>query len=267
MNTQFHETQGRYRARRGGRRSRRRGTGIMRSLLSLDPVQTWTNAYSSNQASGVNQASTYGVGLYTTQMTGDTDLQSICTDAGYNIGTTTDLTAKLMIKSAVMDVQFMNTGSSPIIVDVYDVVQRKDPHTTGNVGTQFNTYFNYQTAITAESANDIAVSLFENPVFCQFYKILHKTEVLLGNGEVITRQMKLTRPRLIKTEIVSAYPSAYPRINRFWVFSWHGLPNATANSGSAGILATTVTISVQKVYHWQYIPSSQTRARQHNAGD
>jgi len=268
MNTQYHETQGRFRASNRGRRRHRQGVSVLRGLLSLDPVQTYTNSYSVNGTTAANQIAVYGNGLYTTQMTGDTDLSSIFTDAGYGIGTATNLTAKLFIKSAIMDIQVTNTGSAPIILDIYEMYQRRDVATTNNIGSQWSTFFNYQTAITAENAYDIAVTPFENPVFLEYYKILNKQETLMGAGEVITRQMKLTRPRIVEGSVVGRYSGAYPRANRFWLFVWQGIPNATAGSMStAGVSSTTLTFSVQKVYHWQYVPSMQELARQHNAGD
>lgn len=270
INTRYQPVQGRFFSRRRGRGRARRSNGfrhrVLSSLLSLDPVQVYTLKNSSNQTSGVNTMSVFGVGLYGCQQTDQPDLYNIFTDAGFGLGTATNQTAKMLIKSAILDVEITNTGSNNILLDIYEVYQRQDPDATSNTGSQFQTMFGDLTTITAAAYNDVSNSLFENSVFCEYYKILSKNEIIIAAGDVVSRQMKLTRPQVVEGEVVANTQGFYPRKNRLFIFSWHGAPHPTEGpSTTPAIGSTTITISWQKVYHYQMVPSAVQLAKIHNA--
>jgi len=79
--TQYHDVSSRYHARRRGRGAGRRSRGfthrVLRSLLSLDPIQTTTFKASNNGSSTANLMALYGVGLYHTNQTDMPDLVNV----------------------------------------------------------------------------------------------------------------------------------------------------------------------------------------------
>jgi len=257
--------QSRGRASSGSRRYRRFRYRVMNALLNEQPLQIYTTKKSQQFTSAVDQQSFWGVGLYQTSYTGQTDLLSIATDAGITTGTAAQQGMRVIIKGAVLDVELKNNGSSDIIMDVYELLNVKDVNTTNAIDTQWSTFYAQQGTITAASAVDPAVSVFENGAFCQHYKVLRKREVLLPAGEIITMQMRLSKDRRIQVDSILNYTNAIPKLAKYYWFMWHGPPDPTAGGGGTPALAaTSVTISYQKSYKYGVPPTPKAQPQVHN---
>nr|WAE42524.1 MAG: capsid protein [Cressdnaviricota sp.] len=262
-----HDQSSRFRGRRGRGHGRARSFGrrVTGALIRDEPLQIYTVKTSLNLTSSLNAMDVFGVGLYTTQQTDQNDLQQVFIDAALPIATTANLSSRLFFRSACLDVQIKNTGSTEIIMDCYVMYQRKDVATSNDVGTQWTNFFGDLTAISYSGALDVSNSVFENPVFCEYYKVLSKTEVLILPGEIVTRQMRDGKTRFIQAQQVKSFLGAYPKINKFMFFMWHGPPDPTAGTGStAGIAPTTVTFSYQKAYKYAFPPTPKSIAQIHN---
>lgn len=252
--------------RRPSRRYRRFVRRVQTVVNNDAPIQTWTKKLSANGTSAVDKMAYYGVGLYTSQQSDMPDLSNIFTDAGLPIATATNLTSRLNIKSAVLDVEIKNTGSVEMIFDIYEVLNMKDVSTTDPIATQYDSFFGKLTTLTAKDSADVCNSLFENPVFCQHYKILNKRSVLVLPSEIITMQMRIAKDRVIQAQEVADNPGSIPKKGRFFFFMWHGAPDPTAGGPTTpGIASTNMTISWQKVYKYALAPNPRQVAQMHNA--
>lgn len=251
----------------GGRRRRGRGRGVrrfryrvMNTLLSQEPLQVWTNAQSFSLSSAVNRTGIFGCGLFTTNLSGQTDLASLFTDAGLDTSVSTNDGSRLYIKSACMDVELKNTSSLEVILDVYVVIPQKTVPNQNDIATQFDNTFQKMTGSTgtggATPSNAAPVSLFENPVFCQYYKIISKREMIILPGEITTMQMRFGKDRMIEAQQVINNPNSIPRLAKFYIFSFHGPPDPTAGPSSTPALAgSSMVLSFQKVYKYAVAPT------------
>lgn len=258
-----HDQRTTYVARRGRGRGRRRRYGyrIQNALLRMEPLQTYTTKESVNATSNVNQNGMFGVGLFTTSMVDQPDLENISTDAG----TSTSNTSRFWIKSACLDVEFKNTGSNEIIMDVYTLLLRQDTDATANMYSQFQTYFNMQGTITGKDFVDVANTVFQNPEFCKYYKVLSKREIQLQSGSIAALQMRRGKDLYVPVSSITTNNTGIPGVTKFFFFMWHGPPDATAGTeGAAAVGATTVTFSYQKSYTYGLVPGARTTSQIHN---
>lgn len=259
--TRQHDQRGTYRSRRGGRRRGRAGYSIQNALCRMEPLQTWTTKTSVNATSNVDQNGMYGIGLFTTNMADQPDLASISSDAG----TSASETSRYWIKSACLDVELKNTGDAEIIMDVYTLLLRKDTELTQNMYSLFTTFFNQQTTLVAKNFIDVANTVFQNPMFCKYFKVLSKREVMILPGEISALQMRRGKDKFVPTEQISKNQTGLPGTCKFFFFMWHGPPDPTAGTlGAPAVAATTVTFSSQKSYTYALVPGTRNTIQIHN---
>lgn len=243
------------------RRSGRLNYRVMNILYNQQPLRTYTIADAVNQTSAVNLQSYYGIGLFTTQQVDQNDLFQVFGDAGLPLATATERTGKVTIKSACLDVEIKNTGVETIIMDIYEILNVRDVATTNDIGSQWNTFFNQQTAgagLSTKNPSNPAVSVFENPAFCQHYKVLSKREVMIQGDQIISLQMRYGKDRVIHGNQVINQLGAIPKLAKFYFFMWHGPPDpaaTTSPSAQPGLLATSLTFAFQKSYKYGVSPS------------
>lgn len=253
--------------RSGGRR--RRGSGFIRrvqwAIASNQAPRVLTLKKSVNLNCALNKTTAYGVGLYTTAQNDQPDLTTIFTDAGFPVATAINAGCRLVIKSAVLTCEMKNTGSVQLVVDLYTLLNKKDVAQTADMFTQFQTMFVKQETITSASFEDAAVSVFENPVFCQHYKILQKREILIDPGEIATVAMKVSKDRIISAQTVNDYVGSVPKVGKFYFIHFHGAPDPTADAGAPGLAAGTLTVSWQKVYRYCLLPNTKLLPGTHQA--
>lgn len=262
-----HDQRGVY-SSRSGRRGRGRGSysrfryRVMNTLLNEQPMQIYTTKGAANLSTTVNNMGYYGIGLYQTTYFGQNDLFNIFADAGINLALAPQKNMRVLVKGCVLDVEIKNNGTADIIMDVYELQNRKDVATTDTYTQQWGTFYAQQGTITAASPSDPSNSVFENGAFCQHYKVLSKREVLLPAGELITMQMRLSRDRRISGTSVLDYINAIPKLSRLYFFMWHGPPEANVSSPQIG--TSDLTVTWQKVYKYGVPPTPKAQPQVHN---
>lgn len=262
-----HDQRATYRSRGGrrsrrGRRRRRFRYNVLNTLMNEQPLQIFTRKRVENLTSGNDAQGFYGVGIFQTRYDFERDLFEIFGDAGFNLADDTKRGARINIKSVCLDVEIKNNGDTDIIMDVYELLNRKDIDTTATYASQFSDLFDNQTTITAASVTDPAVSVFENANFCQHYKVLSKREVLIPQGDIITMQMRSSKDRRIQGEAVMRYLNALPKVSRCYFFMWHGPPEP--NGTSPRLASTSLTIAWQKSYKYGLAPTPKQNPGIHN---
>lgn len=246
---------------RGGRRSRGRRfrNRVASALNAMQPTQVWTQDYAISGASGVDLQQVYAIGLYQTNATLYDDLNQVFIRGGLDPATAANRSGRICIKNAVLDVELKNTGTETMIMDIYEIQCIRDPNTNADINAQFQTFFNETTLAGTRAWNNVSVSAFENPVFLRYYKILNKREVLLPADEIMTMQMRLPKSRIINADRVARMPNCIPKLAKFYLFMWHGPPDPNAGgAGVPGCLATSVTFTFQKAYHYAIMPGRTT---------
>lgn len=250
------------RRRRGSRAGRRFRYRVLQTVNANQPLSVYTVTGSARGNTLANEQSFYGVGLYTTQMSGMNDIQNLMTDAGINLATAAQVSSSVIIKSACLDVQIRNNGSVDAIVDIYEVLNVRDTNSTATIASLFTTYFGQMTTITASSEKNPAVSVFENPQFCRHFKVLKKTETTVPAGDVITMQMRNGKDKKITASTANDYQGCIPKLSKFYFFMWHGIPEWTGTASQ--LAATDMVFSYQKSYKYA-LNSGRTTAQVHNA--
>jgi len=266
LTTNQRDTSNRYVARRrsGGSRSARNFRyRVMQTVNADQPLSVYAYSKSVNLNSAVNVKHLYGVGLFTTQMIDQTDLKDLLLDAGIDIAAAApnpQLSNRVIVKSACLDIQLTNRGAKDALVDIYEVMAVRDIQSTETISSSFQTFFAQTTTITAKDWQSPAVSLFENPVFCRHFKILSKKETQIPPGDLITLQMRYGKDRSISPNTVISYPNSIPKLARFYIFVHQGIPED--NAGTARLSVSNLTISFQKAYKYS-VMSGRTTAQIH----
>lgn len=264
-NTFQHDSQMRYRKKRMPPRKRKawkRFTKKVRHVeLQAQPLQIYTKEGVANLTSAANQAQVYSRICGGTTVFGNDEIQQIFQSC-YNLGTVAACAPyKIYVKSICMDIQMTNTGSYPIIVDVYTIQCRsKYPYAT-DPAAHFVAAIGEVAAPSGGgsiSSSKTAVTLFDAPNFCSYWKVLSKKEFIIGSNNSVTLQLRQPANRHIEGKELAASLQTMVGYKAF-LFSWHGQPSNRGSSGSAQFDPTTVTFGYQTVVHYAVPPSSTTK--------
>lgn len=254
INTTQNDARTRYRYRRQPKYKRRqyvRKVRLFDHLMSKrQPLQTLTVKKTQNATSAVDTQITFGVELFNTQVpTPENDLQQMFYDA-YGVASLATIDQKkLIVKSAVLDIQMTNAGTQGVVIDVYRIRLRNVWNTTDNLFTLWSTTFNDQNTISTKSATDPAVTPFQNPSFCKFFKVMDKREILLGAGLTTTFQLRRPGNRWIQGRRVANEPHGLRGLCEGFLFQCRGMP--VTNAGPLyQLAAVNVTWSYQKTYNY-----------------
>lgn len=269
VNSYQHDSRTRYRYRRQPRRKRRayvRKVRLFDHLMSKrQPLQTYTVKKTQSGTSAVDNQISFGVLLYSTQIGGsENDLQQMFYDA-YAVASLANIDQKkLIIKSGVLDVQLTNNGSQGMVIDVYRIRCRNVWNANDSMYTMWNTTFNDQTAITSKSASDPAVTPFQNPSFCKYYKVLDKREILLSAGNTTTFQLRMPRNVWVSGRRVANEPQALRGVAQGFLFQARGMP--VQNAGPVyQLAATNIVWSYQKTYNYALPVGAEASEQIHDA--
>lgn len=176
--------------------------------------------------------------------------------SGLTVGSCDDY--NLFVKNICMDLQFRNTGSTLIIFDFHSLMCRKVLNTADRIDAQFSASLaetNTQAGFS-RSATNPGYSIFQNPLFLQYWKVLRKWQVQLGPGEVTTLQVRINPNRMIRGKTIETHLQSIPKLTRAIFWSTKGAPADIAGvaNTSAGSYAWSSQITV--VYQ---LPPSSTR--------
>lgn len=254
----------RYVRKRMPRRKRKRWTRFTKKVrhveLQAQPLQIYTTQGVNNSTTAKNQGQVASRILGGTTSSGNDEIYQIFQGA-YNIANVAACAPyKIFVKSMVMDYQISNTGSYPVIFDVYTLMCRQTFTTAQDIGAQW-------LAAIAEvqspagggsmSTTTTAITPFDAPNFCSYWKVLKKTEYIIGSNQVITLQLRNAANRHVEGKELATAPQCL-RGSKAFLITWHGAPD-NRDAGNAQFAPTTVTLGYQTVVHYAVPPSSTTK--------
>lgn len=264
-NTFQNDAQMRYRKKRMPKRKRRRWVRFVKRVrhvdLAMQPLQIYTKEGTVNLTSAANQGQVWSRMLGGMTVANNDEILQVFKSA-YNLSTEASCAPyKIYLKSICMDVQMTNTGSYPIIVDMYTLVCRKTWDTAEDIGASFvNALGEIQAPAGGGSltSSKTALTLFDAPNFCEFWRIQSKKEFIIGGSNTITVQLRNPANRYFDGKEIISNAQAKPGFTKAFFFMWHGQPSNRGAAGASQFDATTVTFGYQTVVHYAVPPGSKT---------
>lgn len=243
------------------RRTRRFISRVNNVISNAQPLQIYTTRTVANGAAAADTQSYVGYMVGT-----QTHLLDMFTQA-YNETASTDIAynRRLIVKNMCIDYQVTNTGSYPIILDVYHCICRASTKTNVTPATLFSNGISALSAPaglatgTALAATDPELTLFENPLFCKHFKIKSKKEVLIATGNTVTFQLRKSKNREFEMQRVNAAFGYYPGYSEGLFFMWRGTPRNTGGGATAELSACSITIATQVTGHYGIPPTTLLR--------
>lgn len=274
--TTQHDLSYRYRRKAMPRYRRRRWKRFTRQvkhvMLQMNSLTSYSQDFSKRVTWSANDQATFGVMLGGTTPTNNDELYQIFRQAyGLSVTPTNVDSYKLYVKSMCLDVQITNTGSNGAILDVYELVCRKnwirsvegvttDETLEQSYATTYAEMDAVATGVTPD-ANSPASTPFQNGLFLKYWRIMRKKEILLGAGSVTTMQMRNPANKTLLGTVIETHRQAIPGFTRAYLFQVRGTPRN--NSGTAELGAGEVAFATQHSVVWAIPPGSTITA----AGD
>lgn len=229
--------------------------------LQMQPLQIYATQNFQNYTSVANAGQIASRICGGTTVTGNDELYQIFQGA-YNVGSVSACAPyKIYVKSICLDYEMTNNGSYPIIVDVYTLRCRSKFPVSQDLGAQ------YAGAIAevaspagggSLSLGNTALTLFDAPNFCSYWKVLKKQEIIIGSNQTITLQLRQPANRHIEGKELAESVQTLVGHKAFFIM-WHGPPCNRGAAGAAQFDPTTVTCGWQTVVHYAVPPSSTTK--------
>lgn len=149
------------------------------------------------------------------EMMNGTDIDQVIAQANGKTEATQNINGKLNIQNAKLTVHLRNQTTNLVYLTVYDYVCRRDlpdeiqitpgSATEVDATTQavIETGFNYQATAQVQS-NSLGGTLFQNPMFCTYYKITRVRKLMLGAGKNLNFSLSNLKARVINPLIYNA---------------------------------------------------------------
>jgi hypothetical protein len=257
-----HDVSTRFKARKASsgkiKRKRKFAARVRNAIGDEEAAIGYTIKAVANVSCAANTAGAFSVGTY--NVGGESaEVAAMYVDT---YGAATAPYTKLLMKSAVLDVEVANTGANGVILDVYELVCRRSYTTAVTADSQWTTQFGQQQTTSSKAATDPANSIFQAPNFLKYWKVINKKEVNLGAGSCTTLQVRDAKNRYIQGVRLTSEPQYLKGVSRVLYFSYHGHP--INNLGTAQLGAGALTWAYQKSYLYG-IPPGQTKENMHNA--
>lgn len=278
MNTFQNDSNQRYSYHRMPARRRRRWVRAVRRNFHMDMAQQPLQIMSQqciNEASALaNQGNAYGKilgGTTFNSVAGDTndEVLNMFQDA-YNItGASTDaivaacLPYKIQIKSMCLDMQIFNPGENGVIADIYLLKCRKTHNERQSIQAHYSEALADVAAVPRAGATELALSdpgltPFDAPDFCSIWKVLRKTECIIGAGQTVTKQIRSPGNRMVDGRRLTDHPMCLKGSLALLV-TFHGTPNEDVGGGNPGLSAPYLIFTSQIVCHYAVPPGSLTK--------
>lgn len=257
--TNQHDSGARYMKRRMPRRRRRAFVRQVKKFQWMvqkqQPLLSWTKFYGfrmnqgSNDLQSTNRALLYPINCGTNE----TDLRDIIV-AAYGGVLSDHNTKRIFIKSAVIDMQIKNNASDVAVVDIYKIVATGLPYQSAGVSLNsiWSTLYLNQTG--AASSTSPALTPFQNPEFCKYFRVVSKKEVLLGAGNTTTMQMRIPGNRVVYGRQLVNAGATYPRLTMGFLLQVRSAPTLVASN--VQLAPHDCLVSVQKTYTYGLPPTS-----------
>jgi hypothetical protein len=257
-----HDVANRYRKKRMPKRRRRQWVGFVKKVraveLAAQPLQFYGYARLDRTTGAVNVQTYRGYMIGGTTVTNNDELYQIFQQA-YNTVSIADAVEHIIyMKSISLDVQVTNTGSAGAVIDVYKLLCRKTFGSASTPDAQFTAALGELAAPSgggSVTTTNAAITAFDAPNFCSYWKILNKKEILLGAGQVTTMQLRNARNKRIDGKLLTSSPQAVPGYTMCYLFMIRGVPEN--NAGTGRLASTDITFAAQ--YNLKYaIPPGKT---------
>jgi len=212
-----------------------------------------------NQTAMAGNQGFFSAGIY-----GENGSSSVANDFGiddlYNLdfkSGETSLINKWSLKSGVLDVEIVNIGSednlNTMTIDCYEIICRKDMNAQGSSSFNgpadcFNKSFAEQDLLgtnTALGASIPGVTPFQASTFCQHFKILRKTRVLLSPGQATHFMYRDAKDRTYVYD-----QSSRPVCSRGW---YHGFLFICQGVATVGDYAGQINYSITAQRYYDYV--------------
>lgn len=265
-NTFQHDSRVRYRKKRMPRRKRKAWKRFTRKVgavsLGMQPLQIYSNEGTENITASANQGTQWGRIIGGTNVANNDELWQIFRRC-YNLAAIANAVPyKIYVKSICMDVAITNTGSYPIVLDVYTLQCRQDFATATKVQDQWQAALGEVQAPAGGGSvtpTKTALTVFDAPNFCSYWKVLAKREYIIGSNNVITLQMRIPLNKHIEGKVLGTSPQALPKYSRAFLITAHGCPSNRGAVGAAQFDSLTMTAGWQTVVHYAVPPGSTTK--------
>lgn len=250
ISTQY-DVGSRYRRKRMPARKRKawkRFSGkVKHVMLQMEGLSTVTNDnYKRVVTVAVDTQVTFGQMLGGVGATDNDEILAAFKSAyGALLTTSTVDKYKLFLKSMCLDLQIRNTGSTQLILDVYEVVCRQNDASGSRIETTYGNSFAEQASglIGGVSSTNPAVTPFQNPLFLSAWRINSKKEILLGAGTTTTMQMRMPYNKMLYGKKVENNIQAIPGFTKAYLIQVRGTPEN--NSGTPRLSAGEVVVCGQ----------------------
>lgn len=253
-------------SRRGRRRLRRSFKRSVAQQLRGAALNTIKRVYNvRGQGAAGSQETMFIPGLYSLYGSAQwDDLQAICSNY-QTVGTFASAAAagtpdqqnssKLMFTSATMEMDFCNTGTTPMIVEIYTCRTRDQgiPRISPNGDYVLDDYRpaatgDLSTLVTTRQYN----SLFDSKQYCSRYEILGCQKVYLQAGASSDKSITLNKNLYFSpSSLINTNGNQFNFENKsvFWVLIITGAPEA--NAGAPRFSASELSVTTERTYKFK----------------
>jgi len=216
---------------------------------ALQPMNNFVIQYQSQQTSAEAQCSYYAY-----EFNNPADIQNILYNATSNAlgGASPGKVGKLYIEDSSMELTIANMAVSTANLRVYRYVYRRDlpasvfASTTSLASTGFS--YNSNSGILGTS---VPGTLFMNPAFCSFVKILNTEDYQLQGGKVLRLSSMNKRPKVINPFLVSQITGVTPNMTSLGRYT-EGVIIQLYGNPEDGVATNTTDTSLAKISVQQY---------------
>lgn len=227
----------RYVRRSMPRHRRRRWRSFTRKvqhvMLQMGATQSFNLKFSARKTAGVETQLWDGMMLGGTQPNNNDELlQAFRRAYGTAITNANVDDYKLYIKSLCLDLQIRNNGDKNVIIELHQLICRKSYNQSERIDTHFQTAMGEmqnQTGFTAQAITDPTTTIFQNSIFLQYWKVLKKSQIVIGAGETTTLQLRIPYNRMMSGKLIESHVQAIPGFTRAFIFSMKGAPELNAS--------------------------------------
>lgn len=166
---------------------------------------------------------------------------------------------KTMFASACMDVHIRNSGAASGILEIYEIIARRDYGSSSvsydSIEELYTNGFTDTVAtplFTAVTSSTLGSTPFQNKLFCQQFKVLKKTRVEISAGETISMQMRDPKNRVAYGAEMNANLIFKRGATRGYLFQLYGEPSGTATQKTT---ACECRVTVLKSYTYRELDS------------
>lgn len=161
---------------------------------------------------------------------------------------------RLQFRSACLDCNLTNIGTSGCLVDVYFLLSRRPYGSAVTIDTQFANQFAEQSGTV--SAVNTAVTPFQNPGFLTYWKVTGHKSVHLKVGESMNFQVRQNVRKWLDGKVLTTQINAIPQWTKGLLFEFRGEPED--NAGTPRYSACKVAWKARKTYSYQF-PADRNR--------